>query len=221
MILGALESPRPPRSVSSDPALSFPPLFCSYDTLVGEFVMTHPKVKVPDAGKIYSFNEGNYNGWEGGLQKYMDSLKDGAKWGGKPYTSRYIGSLVGDFHRTLLYGARKRRRGQGGWWWNGGLGCCAQPAAGDRPRQPSPPLLPFLFSPGGIYGYPGDTANPNGKLRLLYECAPMSFIMEQAGGKGSTGRGRVLDVQPDKVHQRVPLFVGSPTEVDYVESFLK
>ena len=122
MILGALESPRPPRSVSSDPALSFPPHFCSYDTLVGEFVMTHPNVKVPDAGKIYSFNEGNYNGWEGGLQKYMDSLKDGAKWGGKPYTSRYIGSLVGDFHRTLLYGARKRRRGQGGWWWNGGLG---------------------------------------------------------------------------------------------------
>jgi fructose-1,6-bisphosphatase I len=149
----------------------------TYDTLVGEFVLTHPNLKVPDAGKIYSFNEGNYAGWEGGLQKYMDSLKDGAKWGGKPYSARYIGSLVGDFHRTLLY--------------------------------------------GGIYGYPGDTANPNGKLRLLYECAPMSFIMEQAGGKGSTGRGRVLDVQPDKVHQRVPLFIGSPKEVEYVESFLK
>ena len=89
------------------------------------------------------------------------------------------------------------------------------------------PLTPCRASPappcpaGGIYGYPGDVKNPNGKLRLLYECAPMSFIMEQAGGKGSTGRGRVLDVQPDKVHQRVPLFIGSPKEVEYVESFLK
>lgn len=149
----------------------------TYDSLVGEFVLTHPNVKVPDSGMIYSFNEGNYQGWDPELRAYMDSLKDAKKWGGKPYSARYIGSLVGDFHRTLLY--------------------------------------------GGIYGYPGDTKNPNGKLRLLYECAPMSFIMEQAGGKGSTGTGRVLDVQPDKVHQRVPLFVGSPKEVDYVESFLK
>ena len=108
----------------------------------------------------------------------MDSLKTGGKEKGtKPYSSRYIGSLVGDFHRTLLY--------------------------------------------GGIYGYPGDTANPNGKLRLLYECAPMSFIMEQAGGLGSTGTGRVLEVMPDKVHQRVPLFVGSPDEVKYLESFIQ
>jgi len=70
-------------------------------------------------------------------------------------------------------------------------------------------------------GYPGDSKNPNGKLRLLYECAPMSFLAEQAGGKGMDGKGRVLDVQPDKVHQRVPLFVGSKTEVDYLMSFLK
>jgi fructose-1,6-bisphosphatase I len=149
----------------------------TYDSLVGEFVLTHPDMKVPKAGKIYSFNEGNYASWTPGLQTYMDSLKTGGKESGtKPYSARYIGSLVGDFHRTLLY--------------------------------------------GGIYGYPGDKANPNGKLRLLYECAPMSFIMEQAGGKGSTGGGRVLDVMPDKVHQRVPLFIGSPDEVDYVESFL-
>ena len=107
----------------------------------------------------------------------MDSLKKGELWGGKPYTSRYIGSLVGDFHRTLLY--------------------------------------------GGIYGYPGDTKNPTGKLRLLYECAPMSFLAEQAGGKGSTGFERVLDIVPNKVHQRVPLFVGSKNEVDYLMSCLK
>ncbi|KAK9808592.1 hypothetical protein WJX72_000193 [[Myrmecia] bisecta] len=149
----------------------------TYDSLVGEFVLTHPNMKVPESGKIYSFNEGNYATWEKGLQEYMDSLKTGGADGGKPYSARYIGSLVGDFHRTLLY--------------------------------------------GGIYGYPGDKRNVNGKLRLLYECAPMSLIMEQAGGKGTTGRERVLDICPEAVHQRVPLFVGSPKEVDYVESFLK
>lgn len=91
--------------------------------------------------------------------------------------ARYIGSLVGDFHRTILY--------------------------------------------GGIYGYPGDAKNKTGKLRLLYECAPMSFIAEQAGGLGSTGQERVLDVDPEKVHQRVPLFCGSKKEVEYLESFTK
>lgn len=146
------------------------------DPSVGEFILSHNNVKVPAEGKIYAFNEGNYQGWSQELQNYINSLKDPSKHGGKPYSSRYIGSLVGDFHRTLLY--------------------------------------------GGIYGYPGDTKNKTGKLRLLYECAPMSFIMEQAGGKGSTGTGRVLDVCPEKVHQRVPLFVGSPKEVEYVESFL-
>ena len=91
--------------------------------------------------------------------------------------ARYIGSLVGDFHRTLLY--------------------------------------------GGIYGYPSDKNNANGKLRLLYECAPMSFIAEQAGGKGSTGQMRCMDVEPEQVHQRVPLYVGSKGEVEYLESFTK
>lgn len=145
------------------------------DPLVGEFVLTHPEVKIPEVGKIYSFNEGNYQMWDPEVKDYIDSLKDPAKWGGKPYSSRYIGSLVGDFHRTLLY--------------------------------------------GGIYGYPADLKSKNGKLRLLYECAPMSFIAEQAGGMGSTGNSRVLDVQPVQVHQRVPLFVGSKKEVEYLESF--
>ncbi|DBB05877.1 hypothetical protein WJX82_010075 [Trebouxia sp. C0006] len=147
------------------------------DPLVGEFILSHDNVKVPESGKIYAFNEGNYAGWEKGLQDYMMSLKDPEKHGGKPYSARYIGSLVGDFHRTMLY--------------------------------------------GGIYGYPADKTNKTGKLRLLYECAPMSYIMEQAGGVGSTGQERVLDICPEKVHQRVPLFVGSPKEVEYLESFIK
>ncbi|CAL5218421.1 g98 [Coccomyxa viridis] len=149
----------------------------TYDSIVGEFILSHPDMKVPDKGKIYSFNEGNYGSWAPHLQDYINSLKDASKWDGKPYSSRYIGSLVGDFHRTLLY--------------------------------------------GGIYGYPGDSKNPTGKLRLLYECAPMSLIVEQAGGLGSTGEGRVLDVCPEKVHQRVPLFIGSKGEVEYLESFYK
>merc|ERR1712060_498423 len=104
------------------------------DPAVGEFVLTHPNMQCPDAGKIYSFNEGNYDSWSDGLKKYMDSLKTGgAEQGSKAYSARYIGSLVGDFHRTLLY--------------------------------------------GGIYGYPGDSKNVNGKLRLLYECAPMSMVI--------------------------------------------
>jgi fructose-1,6-bisphosphatase I len=149
----------------------------TFDPLIGEFLLSHPDIKIPERGQhIYSFNEGNYNYWSPELKSYIDSLKDGDKWGGKPYTSRYIGSLVGDFHRTLLY--------------------------------------------GGIYGYPPDAKNKNGKLRLLYECAPMSMIAEQAGGKGSTGFGRVLDIVPKKVHQREPLFVGSKWEVEYCESVL-
>eukprot|EP00798_Chlamydomonas_sp_ICE-L_P014544 gene14544-20584_t len=146
------------------------------DPLIGEFVLTHRNIKIPESGKIYSFNEGNMDMWCEGTQNYIKSLKNPDNWGGKPYSARYIGSLVGDFHRTLLY--------------------------------------------GGIYGYPGDKINKFGKLRLLYECAPMSYLAEQAGGKGSTGLERVLDIMPEAVHQRVPLFTGSPKEVEYLESFL-
>ena len=104
-------------------------------------------IRIPETGKIYSFNEGNSDLWSPEVQAYITSLKNPETWGGKPYSARYIGSLVGDFHRTLLY--------------------------------------------GGIYGYPGDAKNKNGKLRLLYECAPMSYLAEQAGGAGSTGVQRV------------------------------
>ncbi|XP_066388295.1 fructose-1,6-bisphosphatase, chloroplastic-like [Miscanthus floridulus] len=145
------------------------------DPMYGELVLTQEKLQIPKAGKIYAFNEGNYALWDDKLKKYMDSLKEPGD-SGKPYSARYIGSLVGDFHRTLLY--------------------------------------------GGIYGYPRDKKSKNGKLRLLYECAPMSFIVEQAGGKGSDGHQRILDITPTEVHQRVPLYIGSVEEVEKVEKFL-
>ncbi|XP_047332743.1 fructose-1,6-bisphosphatase, chloroplastic [Impatiens glandulifera] len=145
------------------------------DPMYGEFVLTQENIQIPKAGKIYSFNEGNYQLWDEKLQNYINDLKDPGS-SGKPYSSRYIGSLVGDFHRTLLY--------------------------------------------GGIYGYPRDKKSKNGKLRLLYECAPMSYIVEQAGGKGSDGHRRVLDIQPTEIHQRVPLYIGSTEEVEKLEKFL-
>ncbi|KAG0557780.1 hypothetical protein M758_11G152700 [Ceratodon purpureus] len=144
------------------------------DPLYGEFVLSHDKIQIPKKGKIYSFNEGNYGLWDDNLKKYVDSLKDASS--GKPYSARYIGSLVGDFHRTMLY--------------------------------------------GGIYGYPKDSISKTGKLRLLYECAPMSYLAEQAGGKGSDGKNRILDIEPEQVHQRVPLYIGSTEEVEKLESYL-
>ncbi|KAJ8421385.1 hypothetical protein Cgig2_007518 [Carnegiea gigantea] len=145
------------------------------DPMYGEFVLTKENIKIPKAGKIYAFNEGNYQLWDAKLKKYIDDLKDPGP-SGKPYSARYIGSLVGDFHRTLLY--------------------------------------------GGIYGYPRDKNSKNGKLRLLYECAPMSFIVEQAGGKGSDGHQRILDIEPTEIHQRVPLYIGSVEEVEKLEKYL-
>ncbi|XP_030481141.2 fructose-1,6-bisphosphatase, chloroplastic [Cannabis sativa] len=146
------------------------------DPMYGEFVLTQESIQIPKSGKIYSFNEGNYQLWDDKLKKYIDDLKDPGGPSGKPYSARYIGSLVGDFHRTLLY--------------------------------------------GGIYGYPRDKKSKNGKLRLLYECAPMSFIVEQAGGKGSDGHQRVLDITPVEIHQRVPLYIGSTEEVEKLEKYL-
>eukprot|EP01018_Ginkgo_biloba_P033352 Gb_22008 [translate_table: standard] len=146
------------------------------DPMYGEFVLTHEDIKIPKQGKIYSFNEGNYQLWDDKLKKYMDDLKEPGP-SGKPYSARYIGSLVGDFHRTMLY--------------------------------------------GGIYGYPSDKKSKNGKLRLLYECAPMSYLAEQAGGKGSDGHRRVLEIHPEQVHQRVPLYIGSVEEVDKLEKYLR
>lgn len=139
------------------------------DPQIGEFVLTHPKITIPARGKIYSFNEANEPAWDPVLREYISNLKTGKNQSGTAYSSRYIGSMVADVHRTLMY--------------------------------------------GGIFGYPADKKNPNGKLRLLYECAPMSFLVEQAGGMSTTGSERVLDVIPKAVHQRLPLILGSTNDV--------
>ncbi|KAG0583371.1 hypothetical protein KC19_3G131300 [Ceratodon purpureus] len=146
------------------------------DPHYGEFVLTHEKIQVPkNTKKLYSFNEGRYELWDEKVKKYVNSLKVPDE-DGETYSCRYIGCLVVDFHRTMLY--------------------------------------------GGIYGYPRDANSPNSKLRLLYECAPMSYLIEQAGGKSSDGQRRILDIRPEEVHQRCPLYFGSPEEVDNVVSFL-
>jgi len=142
------------------------------DPAIGEFVLTHPNIQIPKRGKIYSINEANYFDWDPALQTYVNNLKAGKGESGAKYSARYIGSMVGDIHRTLLY--------------------------------------------GGIFGYPGDAKNPNGKLRLLYEGAPMSFLVEQAGGKSTTGSQRVMEIAPSGVHQRVPVFLGSAEDIDEV-----
>lgn len=147
------------------------------DPSFGEFILSHPNIKTPKKGKIYSINEGNYLYWHPGLKKYIKWLQEEDKSTGRPYSSRYIGSMVADIHRNLLY--------------------------------------------GGIFMYPADIRNPNGKLRLMYECNPMAFIVEQAGGRASDGKTRILEIQPEKLHQRVPIFIGSEEDVLMVEKFLR
>ncbi|ESL07021.1 fructose-1,6-bisphosphatase, cytosolic [Trypanosoma rangeli SC58] len=142
------------------------------DPTIGEFIHTHPHITLPASRTIYSVNEGNFRNWDPWLQKYMHYIKSESK---DLYTLRYIGSMVADIHRTLLY--------------------------------------------GGIFCYPGDRKRPEGKLRLFYEAAPMAMLVEQAGGKASTGRGRVLDVKPKKLHQRVAVYMGSRQEVNLCLSF--
>lgn len=124
------------------------------DPSYGEFVLTHEDIKIPKSGKIYSFNEGNYDLWDDNLKAYLDHLRKPGP-NGKPYSGRYIGCLVGEIHRMLLY--------------------------------------------GGIYGNPKNINMKSGNLRLLYECAPMSYLVEQAGGKATDGVQRILDIKPEQV----------------------
>jgi len=146
------------------------------DPSIGEFLLSHEDIKIPKCGKIYSVNEGNYNWWELGVKKYIKYLQKEDKATNRPYTSRYIGSLVADVHRTLLY--------------------------------------------GGIFMYPGDSRNPKGKLRLMYEGNPLAFIVEQAGGRAIDGKQRILDVVPTSLHQKTPVFVGSEDDITLCEKFL-
>ncbi len=149
------------------------------DPTVGEFILSHPNIQIPKKGKIYSANEANYPYWDEGTRNYIDWVKDVYVGHLHPYTSRYIGSLVADFHRNLLY--------------------------------------------GGIFLYPADIRDPlkpKGKLRLMCEANPMAFIVEQAGGLATTGKERVMHIQPTEIHQRVPLIVGSPDDVTIYQDFL-
>lgn len=142
------------------------------DENIGEFVLSHPDIRIPETSSILSFNEANTPYWDEPLQDVISKWRSGTGRSGKKFSSRYIGSMVGDVHRTLLY--------------------------------------------GGVFGYPADTKNKNGKLRLLYEGAPMSFIMEQAGGVSTTGTHRVMEITPTQVHQRVPVIMGSKNDVQEI-----
>jgi fructose-1,6-bisphosphatase I len=142
------------------------------DDSIQEFCLSHPNIMIPEMGSIFSVNEGNLKEFPEGVQAYIDYCKGNDKSEKRPYSARYIGSLIADFHRNLLK--------------------------------------------GGIYMYPPTEKAPNGKLRLLYECNPMSFLVEQAGGKSHTGKQRVMEVMPEQFHQRVPIFIGSSKMVDQV-----
>jgi fructose-1,6-bisphosphatase I len=148
----------------------------TFDPSVGEFLLSHENIRIPSRGSIYSMNEGNAMRWAPGMQRYAHWLKEVDPPTGRPYSSRYIGSLVADVHRTLLY--------------------------------------------GGIYCYPADAKNPEGKLRLMYENNPLAYLVEQAGGAATNGKERVLDVVPTSLHQHSPLFIGSAEEVRVVQEFL-
>lgn len=142
------------------------------DPGIGEFCLSHPDMKMPEDGRLYSINEGNYNSFSRGLQKYCDWVKEEDEETGRPYSSRYIASMVVDIHRNLIK--------------------------------------------GGVFVYPATSKSPEGKLRLLYECNPMAFIVEQAGGIASTGKERILEIKPPKLHQRVPAIIGSKNMVKKV-----
>jgi len=149
------------------------------DSTVGEFLLSHPNIRIPSPPKYFSVNLGYQIYWSKGVQRYTEYLQ-GHEGGVKGLSLRYIGTLVSDFHRNLLA--------------------------------------------GGVFYYPADRKDPKtptGKLRLLYECAPLSFIAEQAGGYASDGRQRILDIQPKSLHQRTPIFVGNRELVEKVEEFIR
>ncbi|CAH0056432.1 unnamed protein product [Clonostachys solani] len=147
------------------------------DTGVGEFILTHPDMRLPKARAIYSVNEGNSLYWDQRTINYFNSLKQ-SQANGKPYSSRYIGSMVADAYRTLLY--------------------------------------------GGIFAYPSDTKSPKGKLRILYECAPMALVFENAGGQAvDNNMKRMLEITPEHIHDRSGIFLGSWDEIEKVKSFFK
>jgi fructose-1,6-bisphosphatase I len=143
------------------------------DPSVGEFLLSHENIQIPSKCGIYSTNEGNYSKWSQGTQKYVDHLKSPGDDPLSGMKSRYIGSLVADFHRNLMK--------------------------------------------GGVFLYPADKRTGKGKLRLLYEAIPLGYVAKAAGGYASTGKESILDMQPESLHQRVPLIIGSRDAVEAYE----
>ncbi len=147
---------------------------------IGEFLLSHENIRIPEKGKTYSVNEGNYYFWDEKVQNAVEYFKTPDIKTGRPYTLRYTGSFVADVHRNLLK--------------------------------------------GGIHMYPGDSKDPmkpHGKLMLMCEVSPLAFVVEQAGGAATTGSERILDVQPQYLHQRVPVFIGSSADVSLAEEFVQ
>lgn len=147
------------------------------DPSIGAFCLSHPDMRIPEDGKIYSINEGNYVHFPEGVKQYLKYCQVEDDSTGRPLTSRYIGSAVADFHRNLIK--------------------------------------------GGIFIYPTTTSSPNGKLRLLYECNPLAFLIEQAGGMSTDGFQRTMETPATSLHQRVPFFCGSKNMVEKAMEFMK
>ena len=147
------------------------------DPGIGEFLLTHPNLRIPEERAMYSVNEADIEDFSPELRSYLTWLKKKDPETGSRIRARYIGSFVSDFHRNLLT--------------------------------------------GGLYIYPSSADHPQGKLRLMYEANPMAFLVEQAGGRASDGTQRILDIEPDSLHQRTPLFIGSTALVDAAEAFLQ
>lgn len=147
------------------------------DPSIGEFILCNDNMEIPDHGKIYSVNEGYYNSWPEGLKKYVKYCQVEDEATHRPYSARYIGSMVADVHRTLIK--------------------------------------------GGIFIYPESEKYPNGKLRLMYECNPLAMIIEQAGGMAIDGKGRIMEIEPESLHQRTPIYIGSRQNVLKVKEMLE
>jgi len=149
----------------------------TFDPSIGTFYLSHENMRYPENGNIYSINEGNAHKFSVNIANYINVCKSDETRLGKPYTSRYVGSLVSDFHRNLLK--------------------------------------------GGIFMYPAYKGAPSGKLRMLYECNPLAFLAEQAGGMATDGKNRILDIDLKELHQRSPLFIGPTYMVEEAERYIR